>query len=315
MAAGDLITQDYQYEYNSLLIGWNTDYDVEELAGLFGFPSVRSSTEDAFGMHGGTPGRHYLPSRVFTVSLNIHGITDDESFATLKYEITKAFGPRSLPRILPETSLGTAFVSGEIPFVYQHPGVGERRRFVNCRPIGMDFPANRRYALQYPHVDLRLEASDPRHYSYTTNIATANLPTPGGGLDFPLTFPLNFGVGSSNAATLENAGNADAHWVAEITGPVSNPRLEVTSNMDDTDIHFIQFSGLSLISGETLVLSSRYRSVLLGGQSRRSFVVPGSLWFTIPPYPNSLSLRYSSDDPSPTGSTATVTWNNAYWGH
>lgn len=315
MAAGDLITQDYQYEFNGLLLGCDTSYDVEELSGLFGYPSVRSSTENSFGQHGGTPGRHYLPSRSFTVTVNVHGVESDAVYANLKHELTSAFAPRSMPRILPETSIGGTNVGGEIPFIYQHPGVGERRRFLNCRPTDLDFPANRMYALKYPRVSIRLEATDPRHYEYTDNMATATLPTSGGGLDFPLTFPLNFGVGSSNAATLENSGNADAHWIAEITGPVINPRIEVTSLLDDTDIHFIQFSGLTLNAGEVLQLGSRYRTVLLDGQSRRSFVVPGSLWFTIPPFPDGLSLRYTSADPSATGSTVTFRWNNANWAH
>lgn len=316
MTAGELITTDYQYEYNGLLIGCDTEYDVEELSGLFGFPSVRSSTEDAFGMHGGVPGRHYATSRQFTVSLNIHGATsDDDVFSSLKYELTRAFAPRSLPRILPDTPLGDTFIGGEIPFVYQHPGIGERRRFINCRPIGMDIPANRMYALKYPHAEIRLEATDPRHYDYTFNVATAGLPTYGGGIDFPLTFPLNFGVGSSNAAALQNVGNAPAHWFADIAGPVTNPRIEVTSLVDDTDVHHIYFSGLTVNAGEVLELASRTRSVLLNGQSRRSFVVPGSLWFTIPPAPDGLSLKFLSDDSPTTSSTVTFRWNNAYWGH
>lgn len=314
MAAGDLITTDYQYEYHDILLGADTDYDVEQITGFKGYPSVRTSTEDAFGIHGGIPGRHYLPSRLFTIEFNIKGTTD-VNFATMEDDLVRALAPRTIPRILPNTSPADAIVSGEIPFVYQHPGSGDRKKFLTCRPVDLDIAVTRRYALLYPHVVARMEATDPRHYDLVTNIATATLPTPGGGLDFPLVFPLDFGVGSSNVATIENAGNADAHWTAIITGPVTNPRIESVSSLDDSKVHYIRFNGLSLIEGEALELGSRYRTAVLNGQSRRAFIEPGSLWFTIPPAPDELTIRYLSDDPTPTSSSVTFHWNNAYWGN
>ena len=58
MAAGDLVTADYMFEYNGLVIGAGTDYDLEGISGLNGF-SARSSSVERFGRHGGSGGRHY----------------------------------------------------------------------------------------------------------------------------------------------------------------------------------------------------------------------------------------------------------------
>lgn len=298
--AGELITVDYQFQYDELLFGCDTFYDVEELSGFLGFPSVRSSTVDAFGMHGGTRGRHYVPARTFVVEMNIQGSDSDAGFAVLRSQLASAFKPRSDP-------------NDELEFSYQMPS--NIRRFIKCRPIDLEIPLDIGFSNhKYPHVTVRFECSDPRHYDIETSTEIATLPSPGGGLDFPLTFPLNFGVGTTNIIQLVNNGDAPAHWTAEITGPVINPKIEATS-AEDNNVLQLKFNNLSISLGETLILNSRDRSITLGGQSRRSFLSSDSRWWTIPEYPDYLTISYTSDDPSPTTSTTTFTWSNATWGY
>lgn len=297
--AGELITEDYQFQYSNLLFGVNTIYDVEELSGFFGYPTVRSSSVDAFGMHGSVRGRHYVPARLFTMEMNIQGSDDDYSFAGLRSNLSLAFKPVSDP-------------NGEVEFAYQLPS--SIRRYINCRPTNIDLPLNIAYSNhKYPHVTVRFECSDPRHYDLEPNVEVATLPSPGGGLDFPMTFPLDFGAGSTSSIQLVNNGDAPAHWVAQITGPVTNPKIEATTD-EESETVSLRLIGLTLSSGETLVLNSRDRSILLGGQSRRSFLTSNSRWFTVPEYPNSLTVNYTSDDSTPTSSTCTFTWSNATWG-
>lgn len=297
--AGELVVEDYQFQYGELLFGCETSYDVEELSGFLGFPSVRSSTVDAFGMHGGTRGRHYVPARTFIVEMNIQG-TSDAGFAILRSDLASAFKPRSDPH-------------DELEFAYQMPS--SIRRFIKCRPIDLEIPLDIDFSNhKYPHVTVRFECSDPRHYDIETNTEIATLPAPGGGLDFPLVFPLNFGAGTTSSVQLTNSGDAPAHWTASITGPVINPRIEAVSDLGG-EICVLRFNGLSLSLGETLELNSRDRSVLLGGQSRRSFLTSDSRWFTIPEYPDSLTVNYTSDDPTATASTCTFTWSDATWGY
>jgi hypothetical protein len=298
--AGELIVTDYQFEYNDLLFGCDTQYDVEEISGFLGYPTLRSSTVDNFGMHGGSKGRHYAPARQFTVEMNIQGSENALAYSVLRSQLGIAFQPRSQPH-------------DELPFVYQVPP--NIKRFVSCRPTDFIMPMDTRYAnIKYPHVTLRFECSDPRHYDLETKTEIATLPSPGGGLDFPLQFPLDFGAGSSSVVQLLNNLDAPAHWVASISGPVSNPRIEAVSDIED-EVFFLEFSGLTLITGETLVLNSRDRSITLSGQSRRSLLIPGSRWFTIPPYPDSLTINYTSADYPITTSTVTFVWSDATWGN
>jgi len=298
--SGELIVADYQFEYNEFLFGCDTSFDVEELSGFLGYPNVRSSTVDAFGMHGGVRGRHYVPSRTFTVEMNIKGSEDPLNYSNLRAALALAFQPRSSP-------------DEEIQFVYQVPP--NIKRFVNCRPIDLVIPFDIRWAnLKYPHVTARFECSDPRHYDLETNTEVATLPSPGGGLDFPLDFPLDFGAGTTSIIQLTNSGDAPAPWIASITGPVTNPRIEAITATEG-DVFSLEFSGLTLAVGETLLLNSRDRSVLLGGQSRRAFLAASSKWFTIPPQPNAITIAYTSDDSPPTNSTCTFTWSNATWGY
>lgn len=298
MAAGDLIFTDYQYEYNGVLFGWETLMDVQELSNFIGYPTVRSSTEDAFGRHGGVPGRHYLPSRTFTMEFNIQGSEDDTEYAATRKLVTSALAPRSHPR-------------DQIEFVYQHPG--SAKRFVLARPTDLVINVDRMYALKYPHGTVRFEATDPRHYELETQLAMTGLPDTGGGISFPLVFPLNFGPGlGGGESVVANTGNAPAHWIAEISGPVTNPRLECTNSTGET--YFLEINGLSIGVGEKLVFNSKTKAVLLGTQSRRSFLTPQSSWFTLDPYPETCTLRFRSSDIPVTTSTLTFTWHNAYWG-
>ena len=298
--AGELVVSDFQFQYGDLLFGCDTLYDIEELSGFLGFPQVRSSTVDAFGMHGGTRGRHYVPARLFTVEMNIQGSDSDVGFAFLRAVLASAFQPRSDP-------------NDEQAFAYQLPS--SIRRYINCRPTDVDLPLDIRFSNhKYPHVTVRFECSDPRHYSLETSTEVATLPSPGGGLDFPMNFPLNFGAGTTSTVQLTNNGDAPAHWTASISGPVINPRIEAISTVGNVTFQ-LEFHGLSLIAGETLELNSRDRSVLLGGQSRRAFLSSDSRWFTIPPYPDSLTINYTSDDSTSTTSTCTFIWSDATWGY
>jgi hypothetical protein len=297
---GELITADYQFEYNNFLFGCDTDYDVEELSGFLGYPGVRTSTVEAFGMHGGVRGRHYVPFRNFTLEMNIQGTEGAIFYEELRRELGRAFQPRSEP-------------GNELPFSYQISDTV--KRFISCRPIDLNIPFDRRYAnLKYPHVSVRFECSDPRHYDIETKTEIATLPFAGGGVDFPLNFPLNFEPGSSSTVQLTNSLDAPAHWLGFIAGPVTNPKIEAISN-DTGQVYYLHFSGLALNTGETLELNSRDRSVILGGQSRRTFLLPGSRWFTIPPYPDFLTINYTSSNVPQTTSTTTFIWSDATWGN
>lgn len=63
------------------------------------------------------------------------------------------------------------------------------------------------------------------------------------------------------ARTIDNPGNAPAHWKATIYGAVTNPILTI----NDTAIAFNRNGGLVLAAGQNVVLDTRERTVLRNG--------------------------------------------------
>lgn len=291
MAAGDLVAQDYQYEFNNFVIGVDTPFDVEEISALFGYPQVRRSLDDRLGAHGGVAGRHYVPTRDFIVSCNLLAATDTE-FRELRTEMSRAFAPRSDP-------------SDQLRFVYQHPGAP--KRFVLCRPTAVDLTADRRYALKYPALAVRFEQTDPRHYDLSPRTHVITPPTAGGGLTFPLEFPLQFEPGETGDSVIENIGTAPAHWRGTIRGPATNPVIvDVTRGFE------LRMEGFILQAGQQLVFDSRERSVRLGTQTRRRFLTATSKFFTIPAT-DPITVRLLASDTT-SSTRLTIVYHRAYWG-
>lgn len=153
-----------------------------------------------------------------------------------------------------------------------------------------------------------LFAADPRMYSDTLNTGTYDPTDSGaGGLAFPLAFPLTFdaseGVGR---LTVENEGTISTPATFTITGPVTNPTLD-----NDTTGESVYFTGLALASGDTVVLDTRDRTVLLNGTTLRPDLVDPALtdWFDLEPGVNLLRLR--GDDMVTTETELSVSYRNA----
>src|SRR5688500_10440094 len=210
MAVGDLVTEYFRFEYNDFVVGPNTGFYVKTCNGLLGYPALRSGSVNRFGGHGGRGGRHYMPIREFILVFD-HPHNDDSEFAAARKSVMRAFRPRVM-------------ASDTKEFVFWHPW-GEKL-LVYARPIDYSTPLDRRFALKFPEVAVRMEAVDPLHYSLQEYQQVVALVADTTGLVFPLTFPLNFGPSSSSQASLFNGGSAAATWSVEITGPIEGPRLE-----------------------------------------------------------------------------------------
>ncbi|MEV5849822.1 phage tail protein [Streptomyces sp. NPDC051985] len=134
---------------------------------------------------------------------------------------------------------------------------------------------------------LTMTAPDPLRYSYGLNVRTCPLPSSSGGVSFPLTFPLDFGSGSSGGRLLlENAGTAPTWPVWRIGGPCVQPVITDTATGEE-----LAFD-LTLQDGEFLLVDTDARSVLLQGTaSRRAALRPGSDWFPLRPGQNPVLFR------------------------
>jgi hypothetical protein len=151
---------------------------------------------------------------------------------------------------------------------------------------------------------IQLTAPDPLRYGGEPRRRSCGLSAPGGGLGFPLRFPLDFGPGSSGGRlALENAGTAPTWPTWRIAGPCRDPVVVDTGTGDQ-----LAFA-LELRAGERLDVDADARTVLLqGAASRRSALLPESRWFPLPPGTTRVVFRAVEF----TGATLTAQWRDAW---
>lgn len=291
MADGDLIVQNFQYEYNGLLLGAFTPFELQDMSGLDSLPSIRSGSVDRFGAHGGVGGRHYQGIRTIMATWDIYDGLTDADFVFRRNELQEAFAVIEDPDDVK-------------PFVWQHPGRPKLRAY--CRTVDRTTPTDRMFSLRLGIVSVRLEATDPYVYSNTEASVVASPGVTTGGLDFPLDFPLVFGSGSSGGSqSVFNGGTAPAPWTATISGSTPNPKITHVESGK-----YLELQGLTVASGDTLVFDSKLRSILYNGTaSRRGFLTPSSSWFELQPGLN--SIQFSSG--GVTTGQLTFNWRDTYW--
>jgi hypothetical protein len=77
-------------------------------------------------------------------------------------------------------------------------------------------------------------------------------------LVFPRTYPASPPIGGR---TIQNPGTSSAHWELTIFGPVVNPSFTINGIAFETN----RLGGVTLVPGQTLVVNTRNRTVLLNG--------------------------------------------------
>lgn len=266
---------DWTFTYNGLTIGGDgSPYQITQLSGLHDSPEVRSSDQTRARDHGLYAGTDLLGGRTLTAEIEVVAKHPNE---TVWSDFSRALVPGQ---------------GNELPLVFQIPGVaGGVAIEVGARVRRLSLPVDRSYFFGHGSAMVQFVATDPRIYSqaattYTVSQATVS----GSGLVFPITFPLTFGGAVSGGQFVAvNAGEFAAPWTATISGPITNPTLE-----NVTTGEAIAFTG-TVASGETLVVSSLDRSVLLNGTaSRYSWLVVGSSWWNLAPGSNTVRLAGTS---------------------
>jgi hypothetical protein len=288
MAIGDLVTADWECEYQLLAFGGDSDYALAQIEGLVDLPTVTSGDRGRLLRHGIHPGDDFLKSRTVTLTLEVQGDDSTDLAANIQ-------------------ALLAAFVPGgpEAPLVMQIPGVANGHKF-RCwvRPRRRNAPINREWFYNIPIVTIQMEATDPRLYSDTESTQALELPSSGGGMEFNETPNITFGaVSTGGETTLTNAGTFKTAPVFKLAGPVTDPRLtNVTSG------ETFHWEG-TVASGDFLLVNMDNRTVLLNGTaSRYSGLTSVSAFWELAPGDSSIQYRAASF----TASTATATWRSAW---
>lgn len=260
--AGELITQDGQLQWRSLLLGAGSAYKLTDLQGWLDLPDMRDGDLDFDSYHGSQPGQLLVDRRTVTLSFTVS--TDPAGFAAAEKALRAATAPTENPV--------------EEPLVVQWDGV---KAMVNARCVRRSLPVPRNRGIGYTQGAIQWRATNPRLLHLPQQIIGPVSPPVGGagGLLWPLTYPLVWGSAQSGGELLlTNAGNAAVQPVFRLTGPSTGP---VITN-PDTGAQLAFDPSYSLPAGAQLLLSYEDRTVLgTDGVSRSNQLITRG-WFTLP---------------------------------
>jgi|SRR5215207_362474 len=283
------ISQDQQYEWNGLLLGVNTPYDVVAVIGL-GQPAVRELDVDRQDDHGSFPSRReLLQLRTINIELDVIATDPVDLFnktAALRRAVTVSDDIRPLYFRAGASGIGSGY--GEIVTSY-----GYVRQITANLGDQNNFNTNKWY--------IQIRCPDPRIYSMEPHSTSVSVASTTGGWTFPWTFPWIFGSTESGTINVVNSGAMDSPLIAQFNGPVTNPRL--TNDRGE----FVQFN-LVIASGDYLEVNFRDKTALLNGTaSRYNTRVPGSSWFPLRPGSNNIQYSAAAGD-----GQALLTWFSAW---
>ncbi len=283
---------DYAFTFNGFTFGgaagapavWWTN-----IVGLEDTPPVRAADEVRGFADGMFYGRDFLAGRTVTADLQFvpgQGKTHRQVIEQAKAALT------------PQGGASTAAQ----PLTFTLPGVPARRIFCRLRRRAIAF--DRAYVQGRAVGAVEFFAADPRIYDDASSTIMINLAAKPTGLTFPLTFPLSFGGAiSPNSALAVNAGTFATKPVITIQGPVDTPIVQnATTGLS------LRFN-LVLGASDLLTVDTDTRAVVLNSTaSRRSSLSYDSVWWDLPPGPNTILFSAAAQ----TAATAQVAWRNAY---
>ncbi|OGY24245.1 MAG: hypothetical protein A2Y57_04115 [Candidatus Woykebacteria bacterium RBG_13_40_7b] len=141
--------------------------------------------------------------------------------------------------------------------------------------------------------------------SQTLKQSTLTPPT-GGGIVYPVIYPVLFAATTGGAINVVNAGNCEAYPIITLNGPLTNPRIfNWTSGLS------IALS-LTLADGEQIVIDMKNKTIVQGGITNRlDKRTEDSDWWWLEKGSNSILLTTSSSGDS---GEALIEFRDAYLG-
>lgn len=146
-----------------------------------------------------------------------------------------------------------------------------------------------------PYLIYSVELFSERHVAESdteTDTDSSALTSTGGGLTFPMTFPILFTGSGAGTLTCPNGGNSESYPVLTITGPITNPSITKAGTGERIKL------ATTIASGETIEVDLYRRTVKAGGTSsvQSTLDVANTSWFSIPAGGVQLQLSGTSFD-------------------
>lgn len=210
---------------------------VERIDGLLERPPMRITNRLRPGRHGARRGRRKQAPRPFTMSGIVFG-SDLADVEARKDALAEVFTPDERDED-----------GGLLEFVHPVHGAQQITARVEQEFVWGD-PFER--GGTWPHVGMGwivgFTAHDPRRYDADLTTEQSSSIATGGGMSFPVTFPISFGAGASGGTvTIPAGGNFERPATLRIYGPVTNPVIEEVGS--DSGIE-ITFDDLAVASGD-----------------------------------------------------------------
>ncbi|MFJ6052300.1 hypothetical protein [Streptomyces sp. NPDC092307] len=279
MAAGHMVTRPGHVQFgDELLLGPETAYRWRTLTGWEDSPGLDSGSVARSDAHGAHLGRLLAQPRTITVDQMVIRTEPGRMGAAVR-SLRAATALRD-----DEQALVVMLDDAEPPLL----------SFARCLrrsiPVGVGG-----YAVGVVQgAALMFEASDPRRYSLIEQQTEARLPLSG------LAAPLH----------AVNAGDAPAHPVITVRGPLSLPSLANTGTG-----HVIEYD-IDLGADDTLLVDTSAGAVTLNGNASALHTATARSalenLYTLPPGPSTLLFRAAPGPVDPRASIA-LRWRSAYW--
>jgi phage-related protein len=152
---------------------------------------------------------------------------------------------------------------------------------------------------------LELFASDFNLYDQSAQTTSITPPT-GGGVTYPVIYPVSYAASAGGTVTINNAGTSNTFPTVTFNGPLTAPFI---NNMTTGETFQIN---RTLIAGETLVVDMQSKTMLLNGTTNAlQYFVSSNTWLSLIPGSNIVTLGSSLS--SDTGNV-TITYRSAYIG-
>jgi hypothetical protein len=129
---------------------------------------------------------------------------------------------------------------------------------------------------------MECETEYPFLMSQTLNAVTANI-FQGGGMAIPMGIPMSMGNGGANELIVTSNGTVDGYPTFTFTGPLTNPTLTNLTTGKVLNVNTV------LVGGQSLVVDTYNRTVLLNGVTNYRQYVSGDFW-TLTPAANTIHL-------------------------
>ena len=276
---------DYQVEFNGLLMGPGTAYDIPPVWNFLDLAALKTMDQSRVWADGSWSGPDFADVLLPSMAVEVKGATA-ALFASALQALMAAFGPMLTP----------APLWVKLPGM---PAVGIAAK-TNKRTIPIDLTWNGNFS----QAAVQWRCPDPAWQSVSRSIILAASGTSVSGLAFPLfvsasgayTQPgaLDFGstTRSSSAGTLTNSGNSLAWPVVVLAGPTTLP---ATILIDGNAVTYSQ----PIPAGQAVTIDYKSGYAVLTGNVDRTYALTSRVFSAVS---SSSSVFYTAD-----GGNATIT--------